>query len=74
MENNNKKEKMDIELFLMLWGFILFIFGAIGAIQIGFLDGLSLFILYGSLLMSIGLIFLVYLALKDKITYSVREI
>ena len=66
MESNNKNENLDFEPFLMLWGFILFIFGVIGTIQIGILDGLNIFILYGSLMMIIGLIFLLYLALKDK--------
>jgi hypothetical protein len=64
MENNNKK--MNIEDFLMLWGFIFFIFGAIGTIQIGFLDGINIFILYGSLLMIIGIIILSYIAVADK--------
>lgn len=64
MENNNKK--MKLEDFIMLWGFIFFIFGAIGMVQIGILDGLNSFIFIGFLIFLIGLSILIVIAIYDK--------
>jgi len=64
MENNNKK--MKLEDFIMLWGFMIFIFGAIGMVQIGILDGLSGFIFIGLLIFLIGLSILILIAIYDK--------
>ena len=65
MENNYKK--MRLEDFIMFWGFIIFIFGAIGIVLIGILDGINIFIIYGCVVLIIGIITLLYIAIADKI-------
>ena len=62
-----ENEQMSNLNFIMLWGFILFVLGAIGAIQIGILEGLIVIIIFGGLLMIIGVMFLCYLAIIDKL-------
>ena len=62
-----ENEQMSNLNFIMLWGFILFVLGAIGAIQIGILEGLIVIIISGGLLMIIGVMFLCYLAIIDKL-------
>lgn len=64
MVDNEQISNLD---FIMLWGFILFVLGAIGAIQIGILEGINVFNIFGGLLMIIGVIFLCYTAIKDKL-------
>ena len=62
-----ENEQMSNLNFIMLWGFILFVLGAIGAIQIGILEGLIVIIISGGLLMIIGVMFLCYIAIIDKL-------
>ena len=64
MENTNKKMKLDD--FIMFWGFIIFIFGAIGIVLIGILEGLSSFIFISILIFLIGLLILMLIAFYDK--------
>lgn len=64
MVKNDRISRLD---FIMLWGFILFVLGAIGAIQIGILEGISVFIVFGGSLMIIGVIMLCYIAITDKL-------
>ena len=64
MENVNKK--MKLEDFIMFWGFIIFIYGAIGIVLIGILEGLSSFIFIGFLILLIGLSILILFAIYDK--------
>ena len=62
-----ENEQMSNRDFIMLWGFILFVFGAIAAIQIGILDGITVFTIFGGLIMIIGVILLCYIAIIDKL-------
>ena len=64
MENNDKRKKLVG--FIIFWGFIIFIFGAIGIFQIGILDGLSNFIFIGFLIFLIGPSILILSAIYDK--------
>lgn len=64
MSDNEKMSNLDL---IMLWGFILFVLGAIGAINIGILEGITIFIIFGGLIMIIGVIFLCYIAITDKL-------
>ena len=50
---------------LMLWGVILTMMGILGIIQMGVMEGLPGFILYGSILVLLGLILLVVISITD---------
>jgi len=62
-----ENKRMSNNDFLMLWGFILFVLGAIGAIQIGILEGINAFLIFGGLIMITGVILLCSIAIKDKL-------
>ncbi|MFO7797805.1 MAG: hypothetical protein ACQERB_03435 [Promethearchaeati archaeon] len=55
MKNQKKVQNESLTIF---WGFILIILGAIGVIQIGLLEGLTQFIIYGGILFFIGIVIL----------------
>ena len=63
MENN---KKMNNENLIMLWGFIFFIVGALGMVQIGLLEGLDDFQIIGAIPFIIGIIILLCMAFIDK--------
>jgi hypothetical protein len=63
IEENSKVKLHD---FLMYWGFILLIFGLLGIIQIGLMDGLSGFIPVGLTLAVIGILILCFVVIIDK--------
>ena len=60
----NSKVKLDD--FLMYWGFNLFIFGLLGIVQLGLMDGLIGFIPVGLLLLIIGILILCFIAIINK--------
>jgi len=62
MKNKEKIKSIDI---FMMWGFIFFVLGALGVIQMGFLEGHSGYVLSGLLLILIGIIILVSVAIVD---------
>ena len=63
MENN---EKMSNQNLIMLWGFIFFIVGALGIVQIGLLEGLDDFLIIGSITFLVGIVILACIAIIDK--------
>ena len=63
MENN---EKMSNQNLIMLWGFIFFIVGALGIVQIGLLEGLDDFLIIGSITFLVGIVILASIAIIDK--------
>ena len=63
MEENSK---LKLDDFLMFWGFILFIFGLLGIVQLGLMDGLIGFIPVGLILLIIGTLILCFIAIIDN--------
>lgn len=63
IEENSKVKMND---FLVLWGFILLIFGLLGIVQLGLMDGLIGFIPVGLILVIIGILILSFIAFNDK--------
>ena len=61
----SKDGKIKIGDSLMLWGVILTMMGILGIIQMGVMEGLPGFILYGSILVLLGLILLVVISITD---------
>jgi hypothetical protein len=64
-ETKNEEKVKNVDLFMM-WGFIFFVLGALGVIQMGFLEGHSNYVLSGLLLILIGIVILVSTAVIDK--------
>jgi len=60
------QEKVQNESLAIFWGFIIIILGAIGIIQIGLLDSLTQFIIYGVILFSLGIIIFCFVIIFDK--------
>ncbi|MHA1491140.1 MAG: hypothetical protein ACTSRI_16015 [Promethearchaeota archaeon] len=60
-------EKVKIDDFIMLWGFIFFIMGLLGVLQIGFYEGLSDFYGPAFILLILGILIIVYLIINDKL-------
>ena len=63
MEENSKVKLHD---FLLLWGFIILIFGFLGIVQLGLMDGLTEFIPIGLILLIIGILILCFITVIDK--------
>jgi hypothetical protein len=58
--------KVKLDDFLILWGFILSIFGFIGIVQLGIMDGLVGFIPAGLILLAIGILILCFITVIDS--------
>jgi len=63
MKDEEKVKNVDL---FMMWGFTFFVLGALGVIQMGFLEGHSNYILSGLLLILIGIVILASIAIIDK--------
>lgn len=64
MRNTNK---VKFEEMLILWGCIIFVLGALGAIQIGLLEGLSDLILPSLFLLILGILILFVVIVFDNV-------
>ncbi|MFX1296062.1 MAG: hypothetical protein ACFFD2_14585 [Promethearchaeota archaeon] len=62
----NNNEKMSNEDLIMFWGFIFLIMGAIGIVNVGFLEGLSNTLIVGIIILIIGIAILVSIAFINK--------
>lgn len=62
----NNNEKMSNEDLIMFWGFIFLIMGAIGVVNIGFLEGLNNILIVGIIILIIGIAILVSIAFISK--------
>jgi len=58
---------IKFEEMLILWGFIFFVLGALGVIQIGLLEGLSELILLSLFLLILGILILLVVVIVDKV-------
>ena len=64
MRNTNK---IKFEEMLVLWGFIIFVLGALGIIQIGLLEGLSDLIPLSLFLLILGVLILFFVIVFDNV-------
>ena len=67
MSNN---ERISGEQMILLFGFLFFVLGTLGVIQIGILEGLVEIISISLVLLLIGIGMLVFLIIKERISSS----